>query len=102
MRYNIEKVHEGRITDEEPHLSIVQLCRMCEQNSECIIEMVNYGIIDPTGDSVREWRFSFSSVQYVRKAIRLQNDLEVNIAGAALAIHLLKRIEELEKGIKVT
>jgi chaperone modulatory protein CbpM len=58
--------------------------------------MVNEGILNPAGDSKKSWRFSFSSFENVCKVIRLQNDLNVNLAGVALTLHLLERIGQLE------
>ena len=96
MKYNIIKVYNGKITDEEDDLTLFQLCNLCRLSPEQIIEMVNEGILDPTGESIGNWRFSFSAVENVCKAIRFQNDLNVNLAGAALALHLLEKIEQLE------
>ena len=96
MKYNIIKVYHGKITNEEDDLSLIQLCNLCRLSPELIIEMVNEGILNPTGESVRAWRFPFSTVENVCKVLRFQNDLNVNMAGAALALHLLEKIEQLE------
>jgi chaperone modulatory protein CbpM len=96
MKYNIIKVYHGQIAEEENDLTLFELCNTCRLSPELIVEMVNEGILDPAGDSARKWRFAFSEAENVRKAIRFQNDLNVNLAGAALALHLLERIEQLE------
>jgi chaperone modulatory protein CbpM len=96
MQYNIIKVYQGEITDEENDLTLLQLCNMTRLTPELIIEMVNEGILNPVGDGKKAWRFSFSTVENVCKVIRFQNDLNVNLAGAALALHLLDKIEQLE------
>lgn len=96
MKYNIIQVYHGRIADEEEDLTLMELCRFCRVGPEFILELVNEGILNPSGRSTSSWRFPFSSVESVRKVVRFQRDLEVNLAGAALAIHLLDKIEELE------
>jgi chaperone modulatory protein CbpM len=96
MKYNIIQVCHGKILDDENDLSLIQLCNICNLTPELIIEMVNEGILDPTGVSKKVWRFSFTVVERVRKVQRLQNDFNVNLAGAALALHLLEKIEQLE------
>jgi chaperone modulatory protein CbpM len=96
MKYSIVKVYHGQIANEENDISIFELCNRCRLSPELIVEMVNEGVLDPSGESIRKWRFSFSAVENVRKVIRFQNDLNVNLAGAALALHLLSRIEQLE------
>ncbi len=42
-----------------------------------------------------QWRFPGVSVRRVRTVVRLQRDLGVNVAGAALAIELLDEINAL-------
>ncbi len=96
MKNSIIRVYHGQITDDEKDLTLLQLCNLSRLTPELIIEMVNEGILDPVGASKKSWRFTFSSVENVCKAVRIQNDLEVNLAGAALALHLLDRIDQLE------
>ena len=99
MKYNIIRVYQGQVTEEENDLSLFEVCKMCRLNPELIIEMVNEGILDPKGESKTSWRFSFSTVNCVRTVMRFQNDLGINLAGAALALNLLERIEELETSL---
>ncbi len=96
MKYNVIKIYQGLIADEENDLTLIQLCDICNLLPESIIEMVDEGILEPQGQSKKSWRFPFSTVENVRKVTRFQNDLDVNLAGAALALHLLDRIEQLE------
>jgi chaperone modulatory protein CbpM len=58
--------------------------------------MVEEGILDPEGDRPGRWRFPPDCVGRVRAAQRLLLDLDVNLAGAAVALHLLERIACLE------
>jgi chaperone modulatory protein CbpM len=95
VKYNIIKVHQGRSVDEE-ELTLMQVSRLCRVSPECVIEMVHEGILDPSGRSVCTWHFPYASVERVRMVIRFQHDLEVNLAGAALALELLEKIERLE------
>ncbi|UPH44609.1 chaperone modulator CbpM [Methylophaga pinxianii] len=63
--------------------------------------MIEYGVIEPLFSSNKEEPiyFSSSSLMRVNTAIRLCRDLEVNIAGAALAIELLDEIKLLRKNL---
>jgi chaperone modulatory protein CbpM len=61
--------------------------------------MVEEGIIEPIGERKTTWRFSFSEVENIRTVIRIKDDLKLNLAGAALALQLLERIEQLESKI---
>ena len=92
----------GQIIEEETVITLDELCRHCTVQAEEVVTMVREGIIDPadgrpdTGAAVR-WRFHISSVRRVRAVVRLQRDLGVNLPGAALALELLDRIEELQR-----
>ncbi len=100
MKYNIIQVYHGQILDDENNISLFQLCNICNLSAEVIIAMVNEGILDPDGESKLAWRFPFHTVDRVRRVQRLRNDLNINVAGAALALDLLDKIEQLESIIK--
>lgn len=96
MKYNIIKVYHGNIADEEPGLTLLQLCNMCRLSPDFVIEMVNEGILEPDGEKRTAWRFSNDAIESARKVMRFRHDLNVNLAGAALALQLLDKIEHLE------
>lgn len=85
----------GEIVENETRLSLQQLCDTCSVETEYIISLVNQGCIEPTGTEQSRWRFSGISIRRVNKAKRLQQDLGVNPAGAALVIELIDEIERL-------
>lgn len=88
---------QGMVLDEETRCSLADLCRFCGVNAEIIHSMIDEGIITPEGYTPGEWRFSFIAVKRVQTAIRLQNDLRVNLPGCALALDLLEELEELRR-----
>ena len=96
MEYNIIKVHHGNIADEETSLTLMQLCNMCSVRPEFVIEMVDFGILEPEGEKRTAWRFSHDALENARKVMRFRHDLDINLAGAALALELLDKIEKLE------
>ena len=96
MKYNIIKVHHGVIVGEESNLTLLQLCNMCRLSPELVLEMVDEGILEPEGEKRTAWRFSNEAVENAQKVARFRRDLNINLAGAALALELLSRIERLE------
>lgn len=74
-------------------LSLAQLCRACRVHADYVLELVEEGIIEPSGRHSRDWRFGGLSLQRVRKARRLQRDLGVNLAGIAIILPLLEERE---------
>lgn len=92
-----EQVVDGEIVDELTEITIVELCRSCAVEAELIEAMIDEGVIEPTRKRDQGWCFTLSTVKRTRVAVRLQRDLGVNLAGAALVIELLARIEHLER-----
>lgn len=85
----------GIVLDEQAELTLGDLCRACCQHAEWIEQLVNEGILEPAGRDPAQWRFSGTSLQKAHIAMRLQRDLEINLAGVALALELMDEIESL-------
>lgn len=94
------QVVSGRILEEESDVTLAELCEACAVHAEAVEAMIEEGIVAPVGGGESKWRFSRSSVVRVRTVVRIQRDLHVNLAGAALAVELLERIEELRARLK--
>lgn len=91
-----QQMHTGMIIDEETELSLNELCKACSSSAEWIIELVEEGALEPIGYQQTQWRFSGNNLQRAYTAMRLQRDLGLNLAGIALALDLLEKIETLE------
>jgi len=90
-----EEILTGLLLDEETTLTLSELSHACTVHAEWIIELVDEGILEPAGDDVAHWRFSGPSLCRARAAMRLQRDLGVNLAGAALVLDLIDEVETL-------
>jgi chaperone modulatory protein CbpM len=88
------------LIDEQTTFTLADLCRACEVQAELIEALVEQGILEPTGRRGHHWQFPASSLRRTRITIHLQRDLGVNLAGAALAIDLLERIEQLDSRLR--
>jgi len=101
MQNKMIKSEIGIIVEESDKLSLVKLCRYCSLSAESIITMVERGVIDPINPSLSytHWQFSGTSLIRVQTALRLQRDLDVNLAGAVLALELLDEIKQLRQQV---
>ena len=94
----------GYILEEQTELTLADICRACAAQNDMIIALVHEGVLAPLGDSVSnppdQWHFSGVHLQRARVALRLQNDLGVNLAGAALALELLDELEALRTRLR--
>jgi len=85
----------AELLDEDTGLTLGELCRACRLPAEQVFELVEHGVLEPRGREPARWRFHSVSIRRARSALRLQHDLGVNAAGAALALELLEEIERL-------
>ena len=81
-------------TQEKP-LTLDELCEVCHISTDFIHNLIEYDIIHPYGTVPEEWVFDMMHLQRIKMALRLQHDLEVNLAGIALVLDLLDEMEEL-------
>jgi chaperone modulatory protein CbpM len=87
----------AELLDESLELSTVELCQRCGVQGEWIATLVGEGVLEPrAGAAVPDWRFPATAVTRVQVTLRLQRDLGVNLAGAALALDLLGEIRALQ------
>ena len=90
----------GPIFDETTEITIVELCEVCSIETKLVDEMIDEGVLELTSGRSEKRRFPYSSVRRTRTAIHLQRDLGLNLAGAALALELLDRIENLRAQLR--
>jgi len=88
------------LIDEQTTFTLVELCRSCAVEAEVIEAMIEQGILEPIGRRGPHWCFPSSSLRRTRVTLHLQQDLGVNLAGAALALDLLEHIEELNARVR--
>jgi len=92
---------EGHVIDDNTEITIVQLCRRCSVESALVERLVAEGIIEPTRQEGEMLYFPQSCTRRTRVVMRLRSDLGVNMAGAALALELLERIEKLQSQLRM-
>jgi len=96
----------GQLIEEGTLITLDELCQHCTVQTDEVITLVREGILDPADEDVDwqragRWQFHISSVQRVRTVVRLQRDLGVNLPGAALALELMDRIDELRRHLQM-
>lgn len=88
------------IIDEQHALTLAEFSHACAVQAGYIVELVDEGLLTPETEEEHEphlWRFASDQMRRARVALRLQNDLGVNLAGVALALQLLDEIETLQQ-----
>lgn len=88
------------LLEEQTQLTLADLCHACVVREEQIIELVDAGVLEPQGREPAHWHFGGASLHRARTALRLQRDLDIDLAGAALALELLDEIESLRTRLR--
>ena len=100
MKHESGSLLSGDVLEEDVELSLAELCRTFHLPAERIFELIDEGAVEPLGRDPTGWRFRGASVRRVRCALRLERDLGVNVAGAALALELLDELEALRARLR--
>lgn len=87
------------ILDDASQLTLRELCRACALTADQVFALVDEGVIE-TQQTSGTFYFSGICVRRVRQVYRLERDLGVNHAGAALALELLEEVEQLRARIR--
>ena len=84
------------MTEYSIHITLADLCHHTDTPQETIVEFVELGILEPVDQTQTDWIFAVETVQIIRRANRLHQDLGINWAGVALALDLLSQREQLQ------
>jgi chaperone modulatory protein CbpM len=89
----------GVILEETTVLTIKELSRMCAVEERHIVAFVEEGVLQVEA-AHDEWQFSGAALRRARLALRLERDLEINLAGVALALDLMEELDRLRRELK--
>ena len=90
----------GKVLSEDQKLTLREICKSCGLSEPKVRTYIEENVVEVRGDDVRLWRFSEVNMVQIRKAHRLERDLRLNPAGAALALELMSQIENLKSQLK--
>lgn len=88
------------VADYEILLTREELCHICRISAAYMNDLLQYEIIHPVYHQQNEF-FDLSQLKRIKRAIRLQRDLELNLAGVALVLDLLEQMEGLRSEINL-
>jgi len=88
---------------EETIITLPELSQICSVQTDYIIELVTEGILDiaihnplvelesEQEPETEQWCFTGNCIQRVHISLRLQRDLDINLAGVALMLDFLEK-----------
>jgi len=93
-------IQQTILLDENTSCTLQEFTQFCNQSLDMVLEMIEEGLIVPASSNRQQWRFGLREIKRAQSAQRLICDLQVNMAGAALALDLLEEIEHLRQQIR--
>lgn len=91
----------GELLDERLLFDLNDISRRCSVEVAMIIEMVQIGVLEPRGQAPADWWFSGHDLVRLQRALRLQQDLGINLPGLALCLELLEERDRLTARMRV-
>lgn len=95
------QIIEAIVLDEQQSLTLVELSKACNVHAEWVLELVDEGIIDPLHQESIHYHFPATCLKQALAVKHLQNDLGINLAGAAVVLDLKREIDRLRTHIDV-
>jgi chaperone modulatory protein CbpM len=88
------------LLNEKAELSFDDLCQSCGLSAQIVVDYVQEGLFEVTGDDAKNWRFSEIHMVRIQKARRLEKDLRLNPAGSVLVMDLMEQIQDLQTRLR--
>ncbi len=93
-------VIDGIVVEEEIVFSLSGLCQAAGASPAEVLALVDEGVLQPSGNAPPQWAFDGHSLRTTRAALRLNTDLALGTAGAALVLDLLEVISVLQARLR--
>jgi chaperone modulatory protein CbpM len=82
------------MSEQNYSLTLTEVTHCIQLPAETIITIVDLGIVEPRGRVPDDWLFAPPMLGTLRRATRMQRDLELDWAAIALALSLLDKLQE--------
>ena len=76
-------------------LDMRTLCQEADITADYVVEIVEHGIVEPSGRTPEEWLFDDQAPLLARRAAKLHQELELEWEGVALALELIDEVQQL-------
>lgn len=94
LRVSVHISSEGGPARPEARISESDLARAAGISAATLVRLVHLGLIEPAAPGSNE--FTAAAAERLGRMLRLHDDLEVNLVGAAVIVDLLERLDRLE------
>ena len=95
-----QEILTGIVIGDEGALSIEELARACQAESQWVCELVAAGVLVPDGYEASVWRFRAADLRCALRITRLQRDFGASLDAAAVMLDLLDEVERLRTRLR--
>lgn len=96
-----KKIVTGLIMDETTTVTFVEICEQYDIPEDFLVEMIEFGLIEPGVEDIKQATFDCQSLVRIQSAKRLKRDLGMNMPGIALALDLLDKLDRLQDELDI-
>lgn len=91
----------GVLLEEDTSMSFSEVCHKYSIPKQLLIEMIEYGLFANPAHDIEQSHLNSQDLHRLESAFRLHRDLGVNLAGVALALDLLEKIEQMQQELEI-
>jgi chaperone modulatory protein CbpM len=95
MRNIKQIIFSDVVVGETIQLTITEFHDKYDVEEALFLEMLEYGLFEPRKIEMETIYLDLDALRRIQSALRLQRDLGINLPGAALALDLMKELDEL-------
>jgi chaperone modulatory protein CbpM len=95
VRKSVREILVSGPSRAEIYLSLEEMAAAVGLSPARLERLVQVGLVDTTGADSRQ--FTAAAAARLRRMLRLQRDLDVNLEAAAIIVELVERLDELER-----
>ena len=78
-------------------IDLTEICEIVEIPEQTLVELVEQGIVTPSGEQPADWTFDTTMVSVAKRAARLQRELELDWAAIAVVVELIEQRNQLQE-----
>ena len=82
-------------------VTLRELCEISGAPADLVVEMVEFGILEPAAGDRTHWQFATPAVRRSRRAVNLMRDFGINLEGMSLVLDLLDELDTNRRRIRL-
>lgn len=98
---NKDKLVVGVLIEATHTYSFIEVCHRYHIPEALLQEMLEEGLFSAQHTEKHHMLIDQKALQRIESALRLHNDLGINMPGAALTLDLLEKIEKMQKELDI-